>query len=105
MPGPVTPGVSVFSYELATIVPTHEVVPGNAVAAAEALLEGTLLITRDIGMSEGVVAINIRVAMMLIVIASGLNSVTEAVATDIVVAVGECIPVASPIYDGRRAVV
>jgi len=80
------------------------VIPCDAIAPAEAFLERALLIARDVGMAEGVVAIDIRVAMMFIVIASGLDAVAEAIAANIIVAIGKRIPGAASYDDRRRTV-
>ena len=55
-------------------------------------------------MTEGVVPIEIGIAAMLVVIASGIDAVAEAIAADIIVPVGKGIPTTTAVHYRWRAV-
>jgi hypothetical protein len=104
MPGAGGAGLAVSRCWSATIVVAHEVIPGDAIAATEAFLERPLLIAGNIGMTEGVVPIEIGIAAMLVVIASGIDAVAEAIAADIIVPVGKGIPTTAAVDPWWRTI-
>ena len=79
-------------------------VPCDAVAAAEAFLERTLLIARDVGMTERVMPVHVGIAVILVIIARGVDAMAEPVAANVIVSVWEGIPSAALAYYGRGTV-
>lgn len=64
-------------------------VPSDAVAAAEAFLEGTLLIPRDVGMTKGVMPVHVGITVILVVVPRGIDAVAKSIATNFIVPVGK----------------
>jgi len=55
-------------------------------------------------MTEGVMPVHVRIAVVLIIIASGIDAMAEAVAADIIVTIGKGIPAAAAVHYRGRAV-